>query len=416
MFKNAKAFNSDISIAGNITSGVWSGTAISVTKGGTGLTSPGAAGNVLLSDGTNWISSSSGVGVNTLTYTTSSSYAKGGTISGTTLTLAAADASNPELISRGAQTIAGSKTFNSDLTINGLTAGAGQGTGNSVFGQGALTTNTNGVYNVAVGYNSLHSSNSTQRNTAIGQASLGSITTGNDNVAIGNAAGQYQDQAQTLNTSANQSVFLGAFTYSGFLNPTNEIVIGYQAAGNGDNTTTIGNSSTQKSQIRGALTITPNTAPSLTDGNSTTIAAQNAGSGGTNAGGNVYITAGDANSSGNGGDIILTGGSSTTSQYTGSLFVNTSSFFIVSINSFAISSPYLIVKNFSARLTMTPGISIMSGMSRTFSYINKHLRIEFENALMSKSGVAFSFSSNKMLKLSLLRDSSFFSFWVVSKD
>ena len=323
-FSNTATFNSDISIAGNITSGVWSGTAISVTKGGTGLTSPGAAGNVLLSDGTNWISSSSGVGVNTLTYTTSSSYAKGGTISGTTLTLAAADASNPGLISTGAQTIAGSKTFNSDLTINGLTAGAGQGTGNSVFGQGALTTNTNGVYNVAVGYNSLHSSNSTQRNTAIGQASLGSITTGNDNVAIGNAAGQYQDQAQTLNTSANQSVFLGAFTYSGFLNPTNEIVIGYQAAGNGDNTTTIGNSSTQKSQIRGALTITPNTAPSLTDGNSTTIAAQNAGSGGTNAGGNVYITAGDANSSGNGGDIILTGGSSTTSQYTGSLFVNTS--------------------------------------------------------------------------------------------
>jgi hypothetical protein len=55
-------------------------------------------------------------GVNTLTYTTASSYANGGTVSGTTLTLAAADATNPGLISTGTQNIAGAKTFAGGVT------------------------------------------------------------------------------------------------------------------------------------------------------------------------------------------------------------------------------------------------------------------------------------------------------------
>ena len=55
-------------------------------------------------------------GVNTLTYTTGTTYANGGTVSGTTLTLAAADGSNPGLISTGVQTIAGAKTFSSNVT------------------------------------------------------------------------------------------------------------------------------------------------------------------------------------------------------------------------------------------------------------------------------------------------------------
>jgi hypothetical protein len=63
-------------------------------------------------------------GVNTLTYTTGTSYANGGTISGTTLTLAAADASNPGLISTGAQTIAGAKTFSSDVTATNFLGNA----------------------------------------------------------------------------------------------------------------------------------------------------------------------------------------------------------------------------------------------------------------------------------------------------
>jgi hypothetical protein len=63
-------------------------------------------------------------GVNTLTYTTGTSYTNGGTISGTTLTLAAADAFSPGLISTGAQTIAGAKTFTSDVTATNFLGNA----------------------------------------------------------------------------------------------------------------------------------------------------------------------------------------------------------------------------------------------------------------------------------------------------
>jgi hypothetical protein len=78
-------------------------------------------------------------GVNTLTYTTGTSYANGGTISGTSLTLTAADATNPGLISTGAQTIAGAKTFNSDVTAANF---LGNATTASTAGNITATTNT----------------------------------------------------------------------------------------------------------------------------------------------------------------------------------------------------------------------------------------------------------------------------------
>jgi hypothetical protein len=78
-------------------------------------------------------------GVNTLTYTTGTSYTNGGTISGTTLTLAAADASNPGLISTGAQTIAGAKTFTSDVTATNF---LGNATTATTAGNITATSNT----------------------------------------------------------------------------------------------------------------------------------------------------------------------------------------------------------------------------------------------------------------------------------
>jgi hypothetical protein len=55
-------------------------------------------------------------GVNSLSYTSTTSYATGGTISGTSLTLAAAAGSNPGLVSGDAQTFAGAKTFAGSIT------------------------------------------------------------------------------------------------------------------------------------------------------------------------------------------------------------------------------------------------------------------------------------------------------------
>jgi len=58
---------SNLAKVGTITSGVWSGTAVAVEKGGTGLTSPGTNGNVLTSNGTAWISAApSGARTHTL--------------------------------------------------------------------------------------------------------------------------------------------------------------------------------------------------------------------------------------------------------------------------------------------------------------------------------------------------------------
>ncbi|MFD3408541.1 hypothetical protein SKC37_07725 [Aquirufa sp. HETE-83D] len=80
-------------------------------------------------------------GVNSLNYTSSTSYAAGGTISGTSLTLAAADGTNPGLLSTGTQTIAGAKTFSSDITAPNLVGNVtGTVTGNL---SGTATTATN---------------------------------------------------------------------------------------------------------------------------------------------------------------------------------------------------------------------------------------------------------------------------------
>jgi hypothetical protein len=169
----------NLDVTGNITSATWSGTTIPLTKGGTGATTAAdARTNLGLVIGTDVMAANytttltgdvtgagngsfattlaaSGVtsgtygsstaiptftvdskgritaastvgitaGVSTLAYSTTGA-SNGGTISGTTLTLTAADASNPGLISTGAQTIAGAKTFSSDVTATNFLGNA----------------------------------------------------------------------------------------------------------------------------------------------------------------------------------------------------------------------------------------------------------------------------------------------------
>jgi hypothetical protein len=77
-------------------------------------------------------------GVSTLAYS-STSAANGGTISGTTLTLTAADGTNPGLISIGSQTINGAKTFSSDVTAPNF---LGNATTATTAGNITATSNT----------------------------------------------------------------------------------------------------------------------------------------------------------------------------------------------------------------------------------------------------------------------------------
>ena len=284
------ASGTSLSLSGAITSGTWSASTIGVGYGGTGLTSPGASGNVLTSNGTSWVSSTP-TGVNTLTYTSGTSYANGGTISGTTLTLGAADASNPGLLTPGTQIIGGSKTFSASVTPSGaiargvnftptLTAtassdvlagidinptfvngsyssvnnyglrvqGVGIGTGkgnvssNTTVGNAALGYNTTGNHNASFGYWSSMFNTTGIQNTAVGSLALKNNETGSNNVAIGfqtmqqNINGNYNTAIGSLSqgaivgnytNTANTSV--GYNSLNAVASGSNNIAIGYSA-------------------------------------------------------------------------------------------------------------------------------------------------------------------------------------------
>ena len=118
-------------------------TALSVASGGTGVNTlaanavligngtgtiqtlaPGISGNVLVSNGTNWVSQAAPAsGVSTVGAISATSNAKGATISGTTITLTPADGTNGGVVTTAAQTFAGTKSF-SDVNLSGAIIGS----------------------------------------------------------------------------------------------------------------------------------------------------------------------------------------------------------------------------------------------------------------------------------------------------
>jgi hypothetical protein len=256
----------NLNVTGNITGGTWSGTTIGLTKGGTGATTAaGARTNLGLEIGTDVMAANytttltgdvtgagngsfattlanSGVtsgtygssiaipvltvdtkgrvtaastvgivaGVNSLNYTSATSYAAGGTISGTSLTLAAADATNPGLISTGAQTIAGAKTFFSDVAATNFlgnattstTAGNITATSNttltSLSNLAAVGTITSGVWSgTAIANNKLANSSLTVGSTNIALGATTSALAGLSTVTSTNFTGDLTGNAST---------------------------------------------------------------------------------------------------------------------------------------------------------------------------------------------------------------------------
>jgi hypothetical protein len=154
------------------------------------------------------------------------------------------------------QTIAGVKTFSSDLSVNGLTVGKGREGifSNTAIGTYALAAITTGDNNTANGTHSLKNNTSGTNNTANGVAALQSNTIGSANTANGtfalssNINGSYNTaigwnvlQANTLGSS-NTAIGIGTLNTN--TSGSNNTAIGSDAnvaSGALTNATAIGN-------------------------------------------------------------------------------------------------------------------------------------------------------------------------------
>ena len=161
-----------------------------------------------------------------------------------------------------AQTVAGDKTFSSDLTVNGITVGKGGGAiaSNTANGYRALYSNTTGYENTANGYGALYYNTTGYFNTANGFYALGSNVTGGYNTANGysaislNTTGDYNTAngfyALGSNTTGSYNTAIGVEAlYTRGLDGTGNrnTALGYKAnvsSGNLSNATAIGNGAT----------------------------------------------------------------------------------------------------------------------------------------------------------------------------
>ena len=161
-------------------------------------------------------------------------------------------------------------THSGSVNLKNLFLGVGSGnltnTGTSNFGagNGTLASLSSGNYNVVAGDNAGNYITSGARHVLLGRSAgqrfdddTGSValgygamlfvssgTTANDNnVAIGNEAGRYYGAASDQLLAATDTILIGANTRPSADSSVNEIVIGTDAIGNGDNTVTIGNAS-----------------------------------------------------------------------------------------------------------------------------------------------------------------------------
>jgi hypothetical protein len=143
-----------------------------------------------------------------------------------------------------------SPTPNNGNVVIGPAAGDAITTGGSnvIIGNNAGTANTTGLNNVFVGVLAGGSNVSGLANTAIGRAAL-NTNAGWENIAIGAGAGSGRTGGASIGTPTG-SIFIGATARSQNIDPRNEIVIGFETTGNGDNSVTLGNTNITKTILR----------------------------------------------------------------------------------------------------------------------------------------------------------------------
>ena len=127
---------------------------------------------------------------------------------------------------------------------------------NSAQGAYSLYSNTSGYFNSAQGTYSLFSNTIGYNNTAQGFAALYNLTGAyNNNTALGTNSGRYYNGTTGNLTAIDNSLFLGTSASALADSGTNEIVIGYNAIGNGSNSATLGNDSITKTILKGSVGI-----------------------------------------------------------------------------------------------------------------------------------------------------------------
>lgn len=146
------------------------------------------------------------------------------------------------------------------------------GTKNVVVGANALTDNSTGAGNTAMGDEALRDTTASS-NTGIGGNALGTNTLGNNNVAVGHNAGLFHADGITALTDPENSIYIGKGTRGKDNADDNSTVIGYNAIGKGTNTTVIGNTSTTDTYI--------NTKRVILDNSSNIVLADTSASAGT---------------------------------------------------------------------------------------------------------------------------------------
>ena len=226
------------------------------------------------------------VAATTLTFATGTSgtdfnISNSGTLN--TFNIPDASATSRGLVTINNQVFNGSKTFSSDLNVNGLIIGkgAGQNGQNTAIGSSALGSGT-GTRNTAIGYGAMQSYSGTSfdnntsvgysnlvgltsghantsvgaeammslttgvRNTGIGQQSLISAT-GNDNTALGSAAG-------SSITSGSQNTLVGSNSNVSSAIINNATAIGYGSTVDVSNKIQLGNASVTAVNTSGTIT------------------------------------------------------------------------------------------------------------------------------------------------------------------
>lgn len=149
---------------------------------------------------------------------------------------------NSVFLGKYAGTAASTPYYNVGIGYQSLYSATSGSQYNVGIGHKTLYSATTALQNVAIGSSALQQVTTADYNTAIGTASL-QFGNGSNNVAVGKYAGLYCADGSTPNTGSANCVLLGTDTKVNSVSSSNEIVIGYNAIGNGDNTATIGNAS-----------------------------------------------------------------------------------------------------------------------------------------------------------------------------